>query len=503
VPGESEPGADDQADYVLTISSLATAHRSDGGVTFRATDGGNTYTVNSGSLDVDYGIPQARDGGVAGATYGSGAAIGLVDLVLNSSGAATGVVDLALNMASVNIDLDPDEARDGGVANFFSAGGRGSLSSVSADGRIISFNPGGLANPESLLWVEMRVKPRQSAASRYTFPVGADLATKPLHCSSPNGARLPECVTPAQLAATQVEMLRLQVFPPDAAYQQRVMARLSDISLDGTKVLLDLLPLLTGDGGSRLDTGTIHALFRYAAGQPEKTRAEVWRMLRQVSHPALVAPLVESLRHDPDQQVRLAALVNLEANHATDPVVRNAFEGIDQGDPDAMVRAAVRWTLYGQTQWRNDVLAALQDTNLPYGARLAPLIVRTAADFSPQQSGQMSLVRRAVLQEQQVLQPLMALIRGHLRDSGHAQATGDVLRMLANVDDPAVFELFMQLMQETSLPIQVSSAVANWAINRRNDPRVRESLPLVTPMIPSNLLKRMSEVTQQAAPSGN
>lgn len=481
VSGAAEQGEGDQADYVLTLSSLATAVSQSGGVTFRSTEGGNTYTVNERGVDIDYGANVSGDVDAAAAAYGSRAMTGAVNLMLNN------------RTTSVDIDHGVQEAIDGGGVNFFTSA-RGSMSSVSADGGVVSFSSGGFSSPESVVWVEMKVQSRRSASFRYTFPAGVEGTAEPPSCNGPNAGLPPECMTSAQLAAYQVQMLRLQAFPPDAGFQQRVIARLGSASADGRKVLQDLLPLLTGDGGARLDAATIHALFQYVAGQPEGTRAEVWRTLFQVSHPALVAPLVDSLRRDANRQVRLAALANLEANYHADPLVRGAFEEIDRDDPDAVVRAAVRWALYGQTQWRSDVLAAIHDTNLPYQARLAPLIARTAADVSPQQSFQMTRIRQAVLQEQQVLQPLMSLLREHLRDADHAQATGDVLRMLGNVDDPAVFDLFLEVMRETSLPIQISGAVGTWAINHRNDPRVRESFPLVEPSIPSGLLERMRQI---------
>jgi hypothetical protein len=452
---DSERIVDDQAAYVLTITSLAADVSQSGGVVFRSTDGGDAYTVN---------------------------------------GSGTG--------KSVSFDIEytaPRPGTDAGASSF--SGGQGSVSAVSAGGGVVSFNAGGLGNPEGVLWVEIKVESRHSAASRYTWPVGVEGAPEPRRCDDPNTVRPPECMTPAQLAAAQVEVLRLQVFPPDAAFQQRVVGRLGDPGQDQAgrmKLLENLLPGLTGDRGSRVDAGTVHAVARYAAGLPADTRASVWRMLSQASHPALVAPLVESLRRDPDQNVRLAALANLEANYFTNPVVRSAFERAEREDPDAAMRAAVRWALYGQARWRGDVLAALHDTSLPYDARLAPLIARTSADYSPQLSAQMSLLRRGVLEEGQVLRPVMVLVREHLRESEHAQVTGEVLGLLGNVDDPDVFDLFIQLMRETSLPIQMSGPIGNWAINHQNDPRVRDSLPLVEPTIPSKLLERMREITEKS-----
>lgn len=483
VQGEPQPGVDEQADYVLTITGLATRSARSGGVEFRSTDGTNTYTVTGGSRGASIHGNEAGSVDTSAAAYGSNAMAGVVSMMLNN------------RRADVDIEYGIDEVVDGGGADFFSSEW-GFASAVSPSGRVISFNTGTLGSTDGLSWVEIRVKPQQSDASRYTFPVAAENAQGQQLCNRPDAARMPECTSPAQLAASQVEMLRLQLFPPDAGYQRRVMAHLRDASLDGKKVLQDLLPLLTGDGGKRLDAATLHALFNYVASQPADTRASVWRTLSRVTHPALVSPLVDSLRRDPDRQVRLAALANVEANFSSSPVVKSAIEDIDQGDPDAMVRAAVRGVLHGEGQWRSDVLAALHDTSLPYDARLAPIIART-----PRQSLQRTLQRQNVLQEEQVMRPVISLVREHLRDPGHAQVTGDVLSMLSNVDDPAVVDLFLQLMREPSLPIQLSGPIGSWAISHQNDPRVRESLPLIQPgTVPTGLMERMREVMEKAAP---
>jgi hypothetical protein len=393
----------------------------------------------------------------------------------------------------------------------------GAIVTSSGNGSAVS-NTRISGDPANIQWVEVVVEPRQAAASRFNLPVGADGAAETL----------------AQLAATQIENLRLQVFPPDSGFQQRVVAQLGDPGEDQPRRLkvLQVLQTLARDGGSRLDADTIQAIVRYAATQPVLMRANVWATLRwaQVSHPALVAPLVECLRRDPDQQVRLVALGHLETNFSGNPVVRSALERIGQEDPDGIVRVMARRALYGQAQWRDEIMTALHDNALSYEARLAPLIVSKPVISSQQQEH-----RRAVVREPQVLRPLIALIQQHLQDADHAQATSDVLVLLGSVDDPAIFNLFLQVMRETPAlkrettvqtggrSVDMSGPVSAWVLNHRDDPRVLASLSDVDPqlrtmiersrsmaehevpatlddVIPSNLLERIREITEKKTP---
>jgi hypothetical protein len=322
-------------------------------------------------------------------------------------------------------------------------------------------------------------------------------------------------MTPEQLAAAQVETLRLQVFPPDPAFQRRVVEQLGETSQDqaGISKALQVLQMLARDSGARLDDGTIQAIVRFAATQPAQMRRNIWGTLRfaNVSSPALVAPLVETLRHDPDQQVRLVALAHLEASYASDPAARGALEAIGREDADPVVRVAARRALYGQAQWREEILATLIDTSLPYEARFAPLIANTPV-VSP---GQQEL-RRAALQEPQVLLPLVTLIREHMQDPDHARATNQVLGLLAGVDDPAVFDLFMQfiretpaLAQETTVTsrgglrgINMSGPASDWIHRHRSDPRVLEILSDVDPQLRTMIEAGGAATSVSAAPVG-
>jgi hypothetical protein len=487
LPGDSVQEARNAPDYVLTITSEGTrVVQSDSeapGVAMRSVNGATTVPGDGPGSAVWVEISaesghsaasrRALPVGAEGATPTLGTrTLTMVDSgrVVSASGQADGV---DLNIIPSNL-LQRMDAVTAGASASYGSGAMPGVTNLVLNNRLTGFN------------IDMDYDSAQASAG------GSARVTSEQPAAPLKVLRLQLLAQDvAQQAAAQVEILRLQVFPPDAAFQQSVVARLSDARLDqaqARKLLQDLLQGLSSGGGSRLDAGTLRAVMRYAAGQAAVTRMYVWNALRQVSHPAMVAPLIDSLRHDADQQVRLAALANLEANYSADALVRTAFEHASREDPDEIVRVAVRRALYGQAQWRDEVLAALQNPALSYEARLAPILAGGPA-VSPRQQGH----RQAALREQQVLRPLIAVIRQHLQDSAHAEATSGALRALAAVDDPAVFDLFVQLIRETPAlkqettvrggSISMSGPITSWVFKHRADPRVLESVSAVNPQL--------------------
>lgn len=441
VPGESVPGAGGRADYVLTLTSLATTVSPAGGVMVVATDGTSRCARNGSS-----GMP-----------------------------------------CGSNSPQEPS-LPIGGMSN--------TSYSYSANGSVVinTFTGAGSAGRDEVVWVELKVESPGPSTARFTWPVASAGRSEQRLCIGANSTPS-ECPSPAKMAAQYIQTLRLQVFPPDSAFQQRVLQQLGNPGQDPTGGMRfgEVMTGLARGDGSRLDAGTIRALVKYLATQPADTRASAWNTLGHVANPALVGPLVDSLRHDPDKVVRLAALASLLANYSADPEVRRAFEEIDREDADPMLRATVRRALYGPAQWRDDLIAALNNAELSYEDRLSPLIVNISSG-TVQQDFEMSRVRQTVLREPQVLGPLIALVQEHLHEAGFGRTTNMALNRLAEVDDPAVYDLFLQLAQDQSLPPLVAMGVQSWARNHQNDPRVREILPQMEPMVPSGLLERMREV---------
>jgi len=433
--------AEDGADFIVSLTSSGPLPT--GGGEIRPADGGNAYTPSAlatGSVIGNAGR-SSGDASSGAASIGADAMNGVVSTII------------ATRMAGLDVANTLGEFTAGGGLRLSFTDERG-ITGVSGNGSIISQTvPTVLGAAGKACWVEISVSPRKSAASRYKLPVHVD-------------------DSPAQLAAALVGKLRLQVLPLDAGYQQRVLARLGNAGMDGS-LLPDLLPLLVVDGGKRLEPPMLQALFRFVANQPAVTRAKVWKTLNRADNPSLVVPMLDSLRQDPDHQVRLAALANLEENHAENPAVRAAFEALEQRESEPFMRAALRWTLYGENQWRADVMSAVQDAGLSYEARLAPLIARTTADAS---SFQMSQKRRSLVEQERVLQPLLSLVGESPHDPDREWVTSQALRLLSSVEHPAIEELFLSLLRETSLPTQVNGTVRTWAVDHWADPRVREAL---------------------------
>jgi hypothetical protein len=536
--GESGQAGAGQADFVLTITSLASRASQAGGVVVSSTDG-TTYAVNGRGVDSFVTIrgSEVGPGNTRTFTMIGGNAITAPGNVGNGDPASVLWVETMV------------EPRQAAVTRFtVSMGGEGmpgqpctyidrvaeSRANADADGS--THGSGAVAPGVSL------VLDRQLTGVNLDMDYGAGTAPPARRSAADPGQGQPrtaECQTPAQLAAAQVETLRLQVFPPDPAFQQQLLARLGEASLDetGQKKAMLVLQMMARDGGTRLDAGTIESIVRFAASQPESIRRSAWATLRwaNVSSPALVMPLIETLRNDPDQLVRLVVLAHLEASYSDNPAARNALAGVGREDADPVVRVAARRALYGQAGWREEILAALIDSSLSYEARLAPLIADTPVVPPRQQE-----LRRAALQESGVLRPLVNLIRDQGQNSAHTQATNQVLTLLVSVEDPAVFDLFMQLLRETpglkrettvgrdGRSIDMSGPLTGWIHEHRDDPRVLEALADVEPrlraifeqsraanpvveapagstvdldLVPANLVERMREVTQKPAPA--
>lgn len=151
------------------------------------------------------------------------------------------------------------------------------------------------------------------------------------------------------------------------------------------------------------------------------------------------------------------------------------------------------------------VIYEVRGTGLSYEDRLSPLLATSSG--AAQSDIETRRLRQAVLQEQQVLGPLIALIREHLHDAAHADATGSALGSLNNVEDPAVFDLFLELARTSpTLPNQVYVPVGTWAVNHAKDPRVREILPQIEAANPLGMIgmmmRSLRENTQQRTSAG-
>lgn len=422
---QTAPGTE-IADYVLTVTAMETAKDSSGQVTFGPPD----------------------DEAIKYVVMGSGA---------------------------IAIHVDTPKL----VAGMLGGDGAGRESA----GLIVS---GGYRSNDS--WpVELKVESGKGGGVRSVFPVSARAATNARQCSVPGGSSSLECMLPEQLAANQVEMLRLRVFPLDPSIPQRLAARLRDASLSPAErngALNDLIEIQETRRGSQLESDSIQAMVEHVSAQPSERRAQAWGELGRISHPDLVAPLIEALRSDSNKEARIRVLSILEASHLDDPVVRGAIEEAESRDPDEVVRAAAHRALYGGAEWRDLVMANLSLSNLSYRERLDPLLSGLSGGTAVQLRDLDQL-----LQDPVAVQSLVNLVRSHLHDADEAETTARVLGLLRRADDPLVFDLFIDVIRGSSQPsgMRVAASAVPWVMDRREDPRVRESLESASPVLRETL----------------
>ncbi len=247
----------------------------------------------------------------------------------------------------------------------------------------------------------------QSGSFTSAFQIGGEGAPGPQFCAvSQDAATVTACMTVAQLAARQVELLRTRVFP-DVFMKRQLMARIRDESLPGMeryKALSDLLGTQLRGRGPVLESAGIGTILDYAVVLRAEQRAQLWRSLRGISYPDLVAPLIDSLRRDPDETVRFEALATLAANYGTEPRVHAAIESVAQEDSQQIVRMAARHVLKGDAEWRGYIVTTLKDTSLPYAERLAPLLRAARSASTPAEA----LGMKSLLNDEQIVDPLVA-----------------------------------------------------------------------------------------------
>ncbi|HTQ36693.1 MAG TPA: HEAT repeat domain-containing protein [Steroidobacteraceae bacterium] len=379
--------------------------------------------------------------------------------------------------------------------------------------------PGGSADSpaapaSSRQWpVEIRMQPigqPESGSFTSTFEVGADGAAGAPDCLVNPEADGTACITAARLAARQVEMLRTRFFP-DLLANQQLLAEVRDDDLPDAqrnRALADLLGTQLHGRAQGLDTVGIDTIVEYAAVLHGSQRAQLWRSLRNLSHPDLVDPLMDSLRRDPDARVRFEALATLAANYRNEPRVRAAIETASREDAQELVRMAARRVLDGEAAWRSYVIATLKNTDLAAADRLAPLLTAVRSAVTPAEAASV----QSLVNDRQVSGLLAGMIRDDWFDATQGEANRDALGLLANAGNPAAFDLFVQIQPEGTRPEpprpepaprpvqQISAAQMAWLMDHRNNPRVRWILQQINAGNTDPQLEAMIEQLQRLTP---
>jgi hypothetical protein len=316
--------------------------------------------------------------------------------------------------------------------------------------------------------VEITVQPigRVLAGFTSTLQIGEDMAAV------------------AQLAAKQMELLRVRMFP-DVLVKQQLMARIRDASLSPMErsAALDDLLGARRDRGSGLDSVDISVIVGGAAAMSADERARLWRSLRGVANVDLVDALVDSMRRDPDTSVRFEALATLAADYASVVRVRAAIESVSREDPAPLMRMAAQRQRNGDAEWRRYIVTSLKDTRLPYPERLAPLLLAGQSATTPAES----LGMQSLMSDAEIVNLLTGIIRDSWFDNAQAQFIGEALSLVNGAGKPAGSDLLVEIPQDSprtavvaaAPPVftpQISAAAMAWLMKNRNNPHARRIL---------------------------
>jgi hypothetical protein len=139
--------------------------------------------------------------------------------------------------------------------------------------------------------------------------------------------------------------------------------------------------------GVGLDATAIKAITTYIGSPVPEQRLSSMFSLRGLRQPGLIPPLLEVLKQDGDEEVRLEALSILIGDYGGDSRVRSALETVVRQDDSPFMRMIAQRPLSGDAQWQTYVETTLADKSLSTADRLAPAQYDLRQSYAPGASG--------------------------------------------------------------------------------------------------------------------
>lgn len=271
----------------------------------------------------------------------------------------------------------------------------------------------------------------------------------------------------AGLATTEIERLRMAVFPVDAALSARLRARVLDASQSYDRRLA-ALQLLAGQEDGTANPETIRgALALLGAATDAPARAMVWRLLRGKPHPAMLRPLLDMLGTARDAALRLEILTTLAAGYKDSPAALAALKSSAADDPDALVRNVALRGISGDAAWREYAATIIGDARLTPAERFAPLAYLYDAEQGQD-------VRN--LLDEQTLQALVTVLPPLLEDARHRSGANMLLGELHTVNNPLVANIVLASLDHGVETYSTRSILVDLLGRYRDDPRARQRL---------------------------
>jgi flagellar basal body-associated protein FliL len=286
------------------------------------------------------------------------------------------------------------------------------------------------------------------------------------------------CSDPVSMAASVVRFLRTNMFPAEPDEAQQLSARILDSSLNALDRLHALRALSLHNslsGGPRVDTvdtalndaSFIRSIADLGATASDPAiRALVWLQVRDLGgFTELIPALVQALRTDPDDKVRLEAATTLVQDYPKDPQSQAALEAAARDDPRPAVRAMARRGLLGEAGWNEHIVSSLKNTGLTPAERIEPLL------YNMNRAGKRPDLSKLLADDTAIEAFADAFPRALAAPGAELPATV-LLSSLDSLYHPAITGVLLDSLERTRQPA-VRQTIVSYLIKRNKDERVQ------------------------------
>jgi hypothetical protein len=272
--------------------------------------------------------------------------------------------------------------------------------------------------------------------------------------------------------------LRKRLFPPDPARLLQLQNQALNASLESPKRLEALAELAETKGGGALrEAAMVRVALNLISTTADPTlKAQVWKLMKGIRNPDLIAPLAATMRNESDWEVRLQAVTRLQEDFASDPAAREALESVAREDSRPLVRAIAQRALGGEADWNQYVLTSLKDASKTDMERIEVFTYfvsqpcsMAGVDGCFSSSGQLFRSRHSV--DDEALQALAGLAG---RSGEFRQTLLSVVNELREIDRPAMTSLLLALLEGATTGDK--HRIIRGLSSQRADPRSRAVL---------------------------
>jgi len=316
------------------------------------------------------------------------------------------------------------------------------------------------------------------------------------------------CSDPIGGAASQIELMRQVVFPPDPSLRLALRTRLQDRTLDAAQRLAALESLraarvvvVPGPTAPRataelqnIDVEALRGALDLASTASDPSlRKQVWGELRGVRRPELAQALIDAFQLEGSDPVRLEMVTILAADYAGDAKGRAALESISRNDPREIVRRVARRSLAGDSSWNEYVARRLQDAQLADTQRLEALMYMAGSDQGQQLRAMLDA--KAVETLSRLVPRMLATLPPPAARSADADDLPRLINHIAASNQPASVDLLVGILNQASDPEIRRTAVVGLA-RHLDSARAREMLEDIAAHDPDPALRDQAKVAQ-------